>query len=41
MKYRYRDSFDIAVDFGVLILFYIVVIMCVVGAVYKIIGMFK
>lgn len=30
-----------SIDFGVLILFYIVVIMCVVGAVYKIIEMFK
>lgn len=41
MRYRNKDAFDIAMDFGMLNILYTVIIMCVAGAVYSIISMFK
>lgn len=41
MRYKYRDGFDIAMEIGMVIMLYIIIIMCVAGSVYTIIEMFK
>lgn len=41
MRYKHRDGFDKAMEIAMVIMLYTIIIMCVAGSVYTIIGMFK